>query len=74
MSSVALRAGVSMASGSRVLNGMSARFNAKSRVRAAIAELSYQPNSATCALKVRESVRVVLIRFRYGDVSEKRDR
>ena len=60
MNSVALRAGVSVASVSRVLNGLAARPDTEIRVRAAIAELGYQPNSAARALKVRQSDQICL--------------
>ena len=42
------------------MNGMSARPATELRVREAIAELSYQPNSAARALKVRESDQICL--------------
>ncbi len=60
ISSVALHAGVSVASVSRVMNGFAARPETESRVRAAIADLGYQPNSAARALKVRESDQICL--------------
>ncbi len=60
MNSVASRAKVSVASVSRVVNGMSTRPKTEARVRAAIAELGYQPNSAARALKVRESDQICL--------------
>ena len=57
---VAQRAGVSVASVSRVINGALARPDTVKRVREAIEELSYQPNSAARALKVRESEQICL--------------
>lgn len=60
INAVALQAGVSVASVSRVMNGFSARPETELRVRAAIADLGYQPNSAARALKVRESDQICL--------------
>ena len=60
ISAVARHAGVSVASVSRVMNGMSARPKTEKLVKAAIAELGYQPNSAARALKVRESDQICL--------------
>ena len=57
---VALHAGVSVASVSRVINGAIARPATEARVRAAIAELGFQPNSAARALKVRKSDQICL--------------
>lgn len=57
---VALRAGVSVASVSRVINGTIARPATEAKVRAAIAELGFQPNSAARALKVRKSDQICL--------------
>jgi len=57
---VALRAGVSVASVSRVINGTVARPSTEAKVRAAIAELGFQPNSAARALKVRQSDQICL--------------
>jgi len=57
---VARRAGVSVASVSRVINGALARPETVKRVREAIEELTYQPNSAARALKVRESEQICL--------------
>lgn len=57
---VAKRAGVSVASVSRVINGTLARPATERKVRAAIAELGFQPNSAARALKVRESEQICL--------------
>jgi len=51
---------VSVASVSRVINGTLARPNTERRVRAAIEELSYHPNSAARALKVRASEQICL--------------
>jgi LacI family transcriptional regulator len=42
------------------MNGFSARPDTELRVRAAIADLGYQPNSAARALKVRESDQICL--------------
>lgn len=60
MNSVAARARVSVASVSRVVNGMPTRPATEARVRAAISDLGYQPNSAARALKVRESDQICL--------------
>ncbi|WP_419994111.1 LacI family DNA-binding transcriptional regulator [Streptomyces boninensis] len=49
--SIAERAGVSIASVSRVLNGLSARRDTEERVRNAAAELGYVPNSVARSLK-----------------------
>lgn len=57
---VAKQAGVSIASVSRVINGTAARAETEERVRRAIAELGYQPNSAARALKVRQSEQICL--------------
>lgn len=57
---VAKQAGVSVASVSRVINGTAARADTEERVRKAIAELDYQPNSAARALKVRQSEQICL--------------
>lgn len=57
---VAKQAGVSIASVSRVINGTAARAETEERVRKAIAELGYQPNSAARALKVRQSEQICL--------------
>lgn len=57
---VAKRAGVSVASVSRVINGTLARPATEKRVRAAIEELGYQPNSAARALKVKQSEQICL--------------
>ena len=57
---VAKQAGVSVASVSRVINGTAARADTEERVRKAIAELGYQPNSAARALKVRQSDQICL--------------
>jgi len=57
---VAKRAGVSVASVSRVINGTLARPATEKRVRAAIEELGYQPNSAARALKVQQSEQICL--------------
>ena len=57
---VALRAGVSIASVSRVINGTVARPATEAKVKAAIAELGFQPNSAARALKVRKSDQICL--------------
>lgn len=57
---VAQRAGVSVASVSRVINGALVRPETVKRVRVAIEELAYQPNSAARALKVRVSEQICL--------------
>jgi LacI family transcriptional regulator len=57
---VAKQAGVSIASVSRVINGTTARAETERRVRAAIVDLGYQPNSAARALKVRKSEQICL--------------
>jgi len=57
---VAKQAGVSIASVSRVINGTAARADTEKRVRAAIDDLGYQPNSAARALKVRQSEQICL--------------
>lgn len=57
---VAKQAGVSIASVSRVINGTAARADTERRVRAAIQDLGYQPNSAARALKVRQSEQICL--------------
>jgi len=57
---VAQRAGLSVASVSRVMNGALVRPETVKRVRAAIEELAYQPNSAARALKVRVSEQICL--------------
>ena len=57
---VAKRAGVSVASVSRVMNGTLARPATEKRVRKAIQELGYRPNSAARALKVQESEQICL--------------
>ena len=58
--SVAERAGVSIASVSRVINGAAARGDTEERVWKAIKALDYQPNSAARALKVRKSEQICL--------------
>lgn len=57
---VAKLAGLSIASVSRVINGTAARADTERRVRAAIIDLGYQPNSAARALKVRKSEQICL--------------
>lgn len=57
---VAMRAGVSIASVSRVVNGISAGGTTEERVRQAIEELGYEPNSAARALKVNASEQICL--------------
>jgi LacI family transcriptional regulator len=52
---VAERAGVSVASVSRVLNGLSASDEMLTRVQAAVAELGYRPNAMARSLKVRRT-------------------
>ena len=58
--SVARRAGVSIASVSRVINGLPSSSINEERIRRAIAELGYQPNSAARALKVNASEQICL--------------
>lgn len=58
--SVADKAGVSIASVSRVINGTAARQETEERVNKAIKELGYQTNSAARALKVRKSEQICL--------------
>ncbi|MEP6796508.1 MAG: LacI family DNA-binding transcriptional regulator [Lapillicoccus sp.] len=55
---VAERAGVSIASVSRVLNGKSARPDTADRVRAAVAELGYVPDATGRALKLGSTLQV----------------
>ncbi|MDQ2781264.1 LacI family DNA-binding transcriptional regulator [Lapillicoccus sp.] len=55
---VADRAGVSIASVSRVLNGKSARSDTEDRVRAAVADLGYLPDSRGRALKLGSTLQV----------------
>jgi LacI family transcriptional regulator len=57
---VAERAGVSIASVSRVVNGIAAVGPTEERVREAIKELGYEPNSAARALKVNASEQICL--------------
>lgn len=57
---VAQRAGVSIASVSRVVNGISAGGSTEERVHQAIKELGYEPNSAARALKVNASEQICL--------------
>lgn len=58
MVQVAQRAGVSIASVSRVLNGIPARPDTEQRVRAAVAELGYVPDAAGRTLKLGRSLHV----------------
>ncbi len=55
---VADRAGVSIASVSRVLNGIPARKDTEARVRAAVAELGYVPDATGRALKLGSALQV----------------
>jgi LacI family transcriptional regulator len=55
---VADRAGVSIASVSRVLNGKSARPDTEDRVRTAVAELGYVPDATGRALKLGATLQV----------------
>jgi len=57
---VAERAGVSIASVSRVINGAVTRGDTEKRVWAATKALDYQPNSAARALKVRQTEQICL--------------
>ena len=63
---VARRAGVSIASVSRVLNGKSSRPETEERVRAAAAELGYIPDATGRALKLGSSLQVA---FAVDDVA-----
>ena len=60
---VAARAGVSVATVSRVLNGVSARYSAETeaRVQAAITEMNYRPASVGRALRQGESRLVAVL-------------
>jgi len=58
--SVALQAGVSIASVSRVINGAVARGDTEERVWKAVKDQGFQPNSAARALKVRKSEQICL--------------
>lgn len=58
--SVALQAGVSIASVSRVINGVVAREDTEDRVWKAVKDQGYQTNSAARALKVRKSEQICL--------------
>ncbi len=55
---VADRAGVSIASVSRVLNGIPARKDTEARVRAAVADLGYVPDATGRALKLGSALQV----------------
>jgi len=57
---VAALAGVSVASVSRVLNGLPARQETKDRVELAAAELGYRPNVFARSLRVRQSGQLAL--------------
>lgn len=57
---VASHAGVSVASVSRVLNGLPASEETKQKVLAAVAELGYRPNAHARSLKVRRSQQLAL--------------
>lgn len=57
---VAARAGVSIASVSRVLNGIAARPETEQRVRQAAAELGYIPDAAAKALKLGRSLQLAI--------------
>ncbi len=57
---VALEAGMSVASVSRVINGAVVRGDTTKKVLVAIHNLNYQPNSAARALKVRQSEQICL--------------
>ncbi|SNS22948.1 transcriptional regulator, LacI family [Streptosporangium subroseum] len=58
ITTIAQRAGVSIASVSRVLNGLPTRAETESRVMSAARELGYVPNSAARSLKSRRSNQV----------------
>lgn len=57
---VAERAGVSIATVSRVMNGLAASAPTEERIRRAIRDLGYEPNSAARALKVNASEQICL--------------
>ncbi|NDE71435.1 MAG: LacI family transcriptional regulator [Actinobacteria bacterium] len=57
---VAERAGVSIASVSRVVNGIASGGATEERIRRAIKELGYEPNSAARALKVNASEQICI--------------
>lgn len=57
---VAERAGVSIATVSRVVNGLATNSPTEERIRKAIHELGYEPNSAARALKVNASEQICL--------------
>ncbi|MGI8645504.1 MAG: LacI family DNA-binding transcriptional regulator [Nocardioides sp.] len=57
---MAERAGVSVASVSRVLNGLSASEDMSLRVREAVAHLGYRPNAMARSLKVRRTQQLAL--------------
>lgn len=59
--SVAARAEVSIASVSRVINGLPTAPKTKARIELAISELGYQPNSSARALKAKTSEQICLI-------------
>lgn len=59
--SVAARAEVSIASVSRVINGLATSPKTKARIELAISELGYQPNSSARALKAKTSEQICLI-------------
>jgi LacI family transcriptional regulator len=63
IASVALRAGVSIATVSRVINGVANKASPATiaRVRAAVAELDYRPSSAGRSLRRRESRLVAIL-------------
>ena len=58
--SVAERAGVSIATVSRVINGISSNGATEDRIKKAIKELGYEPNSAARALKVNASEQICI--------------
>src|SRR5687768_17538617 len=57
---VAQRAGVSVASVSRVLNGIAARPDTEERVRRAADELGYVPDAAAKALKLGRPLQLAI--------------
>ena len=57
---VALQAGVSVASVSRVLNGIPARPQTEERVRRAAAELGYIPDAAARSLKLGRALQIAI--------------
>ena len=57
---VARKAGVSIASVSRLVNGQTVRPNLEGRIQEAIEQLNYQANSAGRALRARRTEQICL--------------